>query len=658
MSARSREQRNRQETTTNLEIPQQNRDVSCWKRLSARAGNRNVFDGEGFEDEVMVNNIVIDNELGGREIAVLPSWKTDQVILNAVRWGGAYLCGMGKCWSAGVLGFRSDKEYGEILKSFFSSEMGGIRLTLQKVEWNMNVEDDGLEFLRIYRLGGDKIARLNGEMSAPYGNLDTSFNVDDTSTVDAYSFEFESLVGSYPATDKKMGKCGNRERIAVGLVHSVVVAKHLGVEKLKTIRRYYDRNRLPEGIILRNAFKLLLMQTNTHIPEDAKIWEMNESIDTQLPMFPYRMQMVALWDKATNWRVLQASAHQDILRSLSYLQFMEFENINVERVLHNAPRSVNIFDYCAKWTDDQLGKISLGWKGSLGVVTETVRTFLAEWISARPRRPNWKPAIPTALVEFKTRQTPAYSDYLTWICQRELKRKVAGLSSDEENLPGNAALIMLFILGFPLLQVYQVEDGEVGAQEGQDEVHQGSASSGSNRHFRIDMNVEVWRATTPLAPQDISVVIRRDSEEGTISMSLQNDSGATRFIWQDWVDAAMGCLKGFEEAGNGEQGYGRKIMRAELRKPMVEVCAALPENEETGDGVVARRSRARVWKGWPAFDVRICKFEVDQWLCVLNIDMRDRRAHAVVESVECVIKEMASRKKEVKLQASSRCAVN
>ncbi len=37
-------------------------------------------------------------------------------------------------------------------------------------------------------------------------------------------------------------------------------------------------------------------------------------------------------------------------------------------------------------------------------------------------------------------------------------------------------------------------------------------------------------------------------------------------------DAAMGCMKGAEERGDGDLGYGRQIVRADLRKPMLELC--------------------------------------------------------------------------------------
>ncbi len=80
---------------------------ACWRKANSRSA---------IEDVVM-RNMVVDNELGGRDVTVLPSWekiwsgvkkgrftpskwlRTGRVILNTVRWSGAYLCAMGGDWS-------------------------------------------------------------------------------------------------------------------------------------------------------------------------------------------------------------------------------------------------------------------------------------------------------------------------------------------------------------------------------------------------------------------------------------------------------------------------------------------------------------------------------------------------------------------------------
>ncbi len=83
--------------------------------------------------------------------------RTGCVFLNTVRWGGAYLCGMGEGWSVDRSSFRLRSnsghlirnECGELLESFLSRKMVVVRQILQQVEWDMNVENAGREFLSI-----------------------------------------------------------------------------------------------------------------------------------------------------------------------------------------------------------------------------------------------------------------------------------------------------------------------------------------------------------------------------------------------------------------------------------------------------------------------------------------------------------------------------
>ncbi len=445
--------------------------------------------------------------------------------------------------------------------------------SLQMVEWNMDFENDDQTFLKVFDLGSGSVrVDLAAEPETAYGDDEIHYWGTHTSTADAYSFEFSSLVSSYPTAVEETHEGYNRERIAVGLVHSVVLAKRSGVERLKATRLYYDRNCISKSWILRNAFNLLLMQTNARIPEDSKLWEMFGPFGCRIPIFPYRMQMVALWDEATNWRVLQSSARRDIENSKGHVwSLLRSGNERMQRILSNVPNSVSIFDYCAKWTVKRIDKKFFVEKGLLGVGIETVRTFFAEWISGSTQEPIWEPEIPTARLELHAKGFVPIWD-LNWTCQRELQRKVAKMSMCEGNLPGNGTLIMLFILGFPLLDIDIVHLGYESAQDSQESIHDSSTSFSSNTHCSIDLVVDGYRAWTSLSPQDISLEIRRNRFRDTISLRLQNDSGDARFMWQDWVDAAMGSMQGSEKSKNGEWGYGRKIVRAELREPMVELC--------------------------------------------------------------------------------------
>ncbi len=50
---------------------------------------------------------------------------------------------------------------------------------------------------------------------------------------------------------------------------------------------------------------------------------------------------------------------------------------------------------------------------------------------------------------------------------------------------------------------------------------------------------------------------------------------------------------------------------------MVDMCPLHVD----GDGNVEKTGTARVWMGWPVSDVKICKFEVDQWLSACEINL-------------------------------------
>ncbi len=603
-----------------------------------------VYD-HGIQEKIKVNNTVIDNELGGREVTVSPSWKkmwggmkkysftpsswlqTDRVMLSTVRWSGAFLCGMGGHWGVNEYSHRGQAE---ILETFFSREMELLRDPLQLVEWNIESENGSCEILSIDGLNKqDGYVELAGEMSMAYGTSFVPYLVEHTWNVDLYSFDFNNLVSSYRANENQILR-EYRESVQVGLAHSIVVAKHLGFEKLKQIRRYYDQHHVLVGRIRKDAFKLLSEQANCLILDDDLIWKMFESIELLIPLFPYRMQAVALWEEATNRRVLQASAHQDLRRSL---QIPESSKMEKERILNNVSRGVDIFDFCAEWAMEHIEE-----KGLLGVVLETARTFLGEWIVAGNRDPVWEPELPTNCFDLGIGETNVFSkteirqDRLIWVCQRELQRDVAQTFSKNENLPGNAALIMLFLLGFPFLRMEEVQDAENGTEENPNEAHDEGVSSSSNNGHSLDVSVQLWRVWTALAPQDISLMLRVDLTNCTVSLRLQNSCGDGRFIWQHWVDAAMGYMKGAEERGDGEFGYGRQIVRSDLRMPMLELCPLrfvedrlYPRSlDENGvDVVVKKTSTARVWLGWPLFDVKTCKFEMDQWLaaCEVNVNI-------------------------------------
>ncbi len=58
------------------------------------------------------------------------------------------------------------------------------------------------------------------------------------------------------------------------------------------------------------------------------------------------------------------------------------------------------------------------------------------------------------------------------------------------------------------------------------------------------------------------------------------------------------------------------------------MCTRKKKNDDDGKNSSSsesesREKTARIWKGWPPFDVRFCKFEMEQWLGACDIDVRN-----------------------------------
>ena len=158
--------------------------------------------------------------------------------LCAVRWCGAYLCGLGKDWSVGN---RARKR----LELFFSGEMYSARGVLQWVTWKESEENENHEVISVKWLGDELTALdLSGETTTAYASRIHRYCLCDTRFVDWFSFEIDSLISSYPAF------IADRGHRTANLVHSVILAKHLGVEKLRGSKG-------PTGVYYRHMFMLM-----------------------------------------------------------------------------------------------------------------------------------------------------------------------------------------------------------------------------------------------------------------------------------------------------------------------------------------------------------------------------------------------------------------
>ncbi len=84
------------------------------------------------------------------------------------------------------------------MELFFSSDMDGVRRSLQMVEWGLNVKKDGGEFLRIDGLEVPTSVKRTAGMSG------TCRDLCDISAVQDYTVELNMIAGSYPRNDSRM----------------------------------------------------------------------------------------------------------------------------------------------------------------------------------------------------------------------------------------------------------------------------------------------------------------------------------------------------------------------------------------------------------------------------------------------------------------------
>ena len=291
--------------------------------------------------------------------------EADWAELCTVRWCAAYFCAIGRDWIAGCRGQKR-------LELFFSEEMAYVRRVLQSVTWNRIRDNENCEVIAVKWLGDEfNYVDLSVETTTVYGSPIRFYDVSTTRTFDYYSFEVDSLVNSYPARGHPAFD-SDRERVTASLTYSVVLAKHLGVEKLRGIRCKYEQYQMPKQGKLRKALKLYMKQTVRDISDESEIFEeLFDGYSRSIPLFPYRMELIALWEQGTNWRVLQACARADVRYCLLDVEsgFTPLHELDT--------KPCNTFDYYSNMARNEFA--GLTHLGCTGVVLERVRSLLGEW---------------------------------------------------------------------------------------------------------------------------------------------------------------------------------------------------------------------------------------------------------------------------------------
>ena len=128
---------------------------------------------------------------------------------------------------------------------------------------------------------------------------------------------------------------------------------------------------------------------------------------------------------------------------------------------------------------------------------------------------------------------------MIWVCLQALQREVVRIFNEDRNLPSSSGLITLFLLEFPDLRTSAVDDSELETLDSNTDDFASNAPS-SVSHSILSVSTHTWKVTTILAPQDIWIEIRIDLDVQRCSVGLRKGSKISRFVWQEWVDAAMG----------------------------------------------------------------------------------------------------------------------
>lgn len=565
---------------------------------------------------LMVNNTLVDNELSDTEIIVRPSilrkilelgwwnplnwWTTKSPALCTLRWTGSFLCTYGIPWRSSMKS--------ETLKDLFSCARQSLS-TLLFVTFESNQGNDNiapfslaLEFLT---------SRGISLIGVAYNTVIRNYVPD--KTFKDRRHQFNSLVSTYKASNDLDN---NRNNLILELVDSVSMAKHLGGKRLTEIRQSSEAFVFPTKKMRQKAWKFLLAQCGELHSRTSKSNQNPESV----PEFPWKRLMSPLWDIDKNWRVLQATAQRDIQAALKI-------GCGLKKV--ELPSKTHVFDYyleiskhvCAK-SDNSAILTSMR---PSAVVLEAIRSFFAENLKSTENHFTeesmrvWDPEVPTdsfslslsdqLLHNIEEELSDGIKARIVWECQLSLHRDiVSNQVTTHRNLPSSVQVIILFILGFPALTV----DFAMGEIESK--------------------NSDIIVISPAVGPTRIVVELHlgKSYDRGSATLRLRGNSSECKFEWNDWINAAMGFLKGYD-LWNPEDRLSNNCTRLEgyPNKPLLRPRTISKTNVQNMKMITISSPDhelpdlpcdLHIWTGWPIFDVRICQFEMKQWMYGAALD--------------------------------------
>ena len=110
---------------------------------------------------------------------------------------------------------------------------------------------------------------------------------------------------------------------------------------------------------------------------------------------------------------------------------------------------------------------------------------------------------------------------------------------------------MLFQIGFPGVGFYNDYDEQVATSESDGSAKRQSVEGSSTVSSKIDrtMNVstKTYRVYGRTSLQGMMAIIRFDFESWRVTLQRKNEGESSQFVRHDWVDTAMGIMKGLGE---------------------------------------------------------------------------------------------------------------
>lgn len=204
--------------------------------------------------------------------------------------------------------------------------------------------------------------------------------------------------------------------------------------------------------------------------------------------------------------------------------------------------------------------------------------------------------------------------------------------------------MMLLISAFPQIDIEEVVTDDGSGSNDNDNNNESISNTGtvSSSHSEVKVSERMMRLSTEFVPSDVAVLIKQNLNTRQVTLKLTSDCRGAHFIWEDWVNAMIGLMKGMilhrekHKTDDTSSNMGMlPLQRANLREPMLELCPLYM----TWDDTAFQTKPARIWTGWPPFDWRVCQFEVDQWLSAFGLDLSEfEEPYAILSHHDKVLK--------------------